>query len=119
MPGFHLVVFDMPGFHLVVFDMPGFQLVVFDMPGFQLVVVPNEARTFLTCGEDGTVRWFDLRIKTSCNKERCKDVSRHRTVEPVAKDCPHERQPWFKLKTTVFRTLFSFFPWDFISKERG
>ncbi|XP_070191323.1 DDB1- and CUL4-associated factor 6-like isoform X2 [Littorina saxatilis] len=40
---------------------------------YELVVVPSEARTFLTCGEDGTVRWFDLRIKTSCNKERCKD----------------------------------------------
>ncbi|XP_076467379.1 DDB1- and CUL4-associated factor 6-like isoform X2 [Babylonia areolata] len=40
---------------------------------YELVVIPNEARTFLTCGEDGTVRWYDLRIKTSCNKERCKE----------------------------------------------
>ncbi|KAL8575620.1 hypothetical protein ACOMHN_028641 [Nucella lapillus] len=40
---------------------------------YELVVVPNEAQTFLTCGEDGTVRWYDLRIKTSCSKERCKE----------------------------------------------
>ncbi|XP_071114016.1 DDB1- and CUL4-associated factor 6-like [Haliotis cracherodii] len=40
---------------------------------YEVMVVPNEAATFLTCGEDGTVRWFDLRMKTSCSKESCKD----------------------------------------------
>ncbi|CAC5403845.1 DCAF6 [Mytilus coruscus] len=40
---------------------------------YEVIVVPNEASTFLSCGEDGTVRWFDLRIKTSCLKEDCKD----------------------------------------------
>ena len=39
------------------------------------MVVPNESSTFLSCGEDGTVRWFDLRIKSSCSKEDCKEVS--------------------------------------------
>ncbi|XP_028720220.1 DDB1- and CUL4-associated factor 6 isoform X4 [Peromyscus leucopus] len=34
---------------------------------------PNDPYTFLSCGEDGTVRWFDTRIKTSCTKEDCKD----------------------------------------------
>lgn len=42
---------------------------------FQVIVIPNEASTFLSCGEDGTVRFFDLRAKTSCNKRSCKDVS--------------------------------------------
>lgn len=38
------------------------------------MTVPNDPYTFLSCGEDGTVRWFDLRTKTSCTKEDCKDV---------------------------------------------
>ena len=42
---------------------------------FQVIVVPNEASTFLSCGEDGTVRFFDLRAKTSCNKSDCKEVN--------------------------------------------
>ncbi|KAJ8377520.1 hypothetical protein AAFF_G00259470 [Aldrovandia affinis] len=33
----------------------------------------EEGDTFLSCGEDGTVRWFDVRMKTSCTKEDCKD----------------------------------------------
>ncbi|XP_027627060.1 DDB1- and CUL4-associated factor 6 isoform X5 [Tupaia chinensis] len=37
------------------------------------MTVPNDPSTFLSCGEDGTVRWFDTRIKTSCTKEDCKD----------------------------------------------
>lgn len=40
----------------------------------QIMTVPNDPYTFLSCGEDGTVRWFDLRMKTSCVKEDCKDV---------------------------------------------
>ncbi|KAG8000577.1 DDB1-and CUL4-associated factor 6 [Nibea albiflora] len=41
--------------------------------GRQIMTVPNDPYTFLSCGEDGTVRWFDLRMKTSCTKEDCKD----------------------------------------------
>lgn len=44
-------------------------------------MIPNEAKTFLSCGEDGTVRWFDLRIKTSCLKEDCKDVSTNNLIQ--------------------------------------
>ncbi|XP_058512212.1 uncharacterized protein LOC131478178 [Ochotona princeps] len=40
----------------------------------KIMTVPNDPYTFLSCGEDGTVRWFDTRIKTSCTKEDCKDV---------------------------------------------
>ncbi|XP_060944730.1 DDB1- and CUL4-associated factor 6 isoform X1 [Limanda limanda] len=40
---------------------------------YEIMTVPNDPYTFLSCGEDGTVRWFDLRTKTSCNKEDCKD----------------------------------------------
>ncbi|XP_078088761.1 DDB1- and CUL4-associated factor 6 isoform X4 [Mustelus asterias] len=37
------------------------------------MTVPNDPYTFLSCGEDGTVRWFDVRVKTNCTKEDCKD----------------------------------------------
>ena len=40
----------------------------------QVMTVPQDPNSFLSCGEDGTVRWFDLRTKTCCNKEDCKDV---------------------------------------------
>ncbi|KAG8589039.1 hypothetical protein GDO81_006222 [Engystomops pustulosus] len=41
---------------------------------YEIMTVPNDPYTFLSCGEDGTVRWFDMRRKTSCTKEDCKDV---------------------------------------------
>ena len=41
----------------------------------QIMTVPQDPHTFLSCGEDGTVRWFDLRIKTSCYKDDCKEAS--------------------------------------------
>ncbi|XP_041354673.1 DDB1- and CUL4-associated factor 6-like isoform X2 [Gigantopelta aegis] len=56
---------------------------------YEVIVVPNEASTFLSCGEDGTVRWFDLRAKTSCTKENCKDevmISCKQAVTSLAVD---------------------------------
>ncbi|XP_056413674.1 DDB1- and CUL4-associated factor 6 isoform X3 [Hyla sarda] len=40
---------------------------------YEIMTVPNDPYTFLSCGEDGTVRWFDIRMKASCTKEDCKD----------------------------------------------
>jgi nuclear receptor interaction protein len=40
---------------------------------YEVITIPNDPHTFLSCGEDGTVRWFDLRTKTSCRKPRCKE----------------------------------------------
>ncbi|MBZ3886631.1 Nuclear factor 1 A-type [Sciurus carolinensis] len=40
---------------------------------YEIMTVPNDPYTFLSCGEDGTGRWFDTHIKTSCTKEDCKD----------------------------------------------
>lgn len=31
---------------------------------YEVITIPNDPHTFLSCGEDGTVRWFDLRTKT-------------------------------------------------------
>nr|XP_033796931.1 DDB1- and CUL4-associated factor 6 isoform X2 [Geotrypetes seraphini] len=40
---------------------------------YEIMTVPNDPYTFLSCGEDGTVRWFDTRMKTNCIKEDCRD----------------------------------------------
>ncbi|KAJ8676672.1 hypothetical protein QAD02_012459 [Eretmocerus hayati] len=39
---------------------------------YEIATIPCEPHSFLSCGEDGTVRWFDLRIKDKCNAPRCK-----------------------------------------------
>ncbi|XP_029434952.1 DDB1- and CUL4-associated factor 6 isoform X5 [Rhinatrema bivittatum] len=40
---------------------------------YEIMTVPNDPYTFLSCGEDGTVRWFDTRMKMNCTKEDCRD----------------------------------------------
>jgi len=42
---------------------------------YEVITIPNDPHSFLSCGEDGTVRWFDLRMKDKCNKPQCKEVS--------------------------------------------
>jgi len=44
---------------------------------YEIQMVPQDSYSFLSCGEDGTVRWFDLRIKSHCTKEDCKEVNDH------------------------------------------
>lgn len=33
----------------------------------------SEPNSFMSCGEDGTVRFFDLRIASKCNRQHCRD----------------------------------------------
>lgn len=40
---------------------------------YEVLTVPSESKSFMSCGEDGTVRWFDLRQISSCHKTCCKD----------------------------------------------
>lgn len=40
---------------------------------YEVLTVPTEPRSFMSCGEDGTVRLFDLRQISSCHKTCCKD----------------------------------------------
>ena len=40
---------------------------------YEVAIVPGDPNSFLTCGEDGTVRWFDLRTKSKCAQENCKE----------------------------------------------
>lgn len=40
---------------------------------YEVVTVPLHPSIFFSCGEDGTVRSFDLRMKTSCSKSKCRE----------------------------------------------
>lgn len=40
---------------------------------YEVMTVPTEPKSFMSCGEDGTVRLFDLRKMTRCLKTCCKD----------------------------------------------
>ncbi|KAJ8940357.1 hypothetical protein NQ314_010739 [Rhamnusium bicolor] len=54
---------------------------------YEVITIPNDPNSFLSCGEDGTVRWFDLRTKSSCYKQRCKEdilVTCQRAVTALA-----------------------------------
>lgn len=42
---------------------------------YEIATISSEPHSFLSCGEDGTVRWFDLRVKDKCNATRCRDVN--------------------------------------------
>lgn len=40
---------------------------------YEVVPIPCEPNSFLSCGEDGTVRFFDLRIASKCNRQYCRE----------------------------------------------
>jgi len=42
---------------------------------YEIATIPGEPHSFLSCGEDGTVRWFDLRVKDKCSAARCREVN--------------------------------------------
>ncbi|RZF35874.1 hypothetical protein LSTR_LSTR015410 [Laodelphax striatellus] len=49
---------------------------------YDVATVAGEPHTFLSCGEDSTVRCFDLRRKESCNKMDCTENQSCTTLEP-------------------------------------
>ncbi|XP_031554372.1 DDB1- and CUL4-associated factor 6-like [Actinia tenebrosa] len=40
---------------------------------YELVTTPGDPNTFKSCGEDGTVRLFDIRTKSKCSARNCKE----------------------------------------------
>ncbi|XP_071956649.1 DDB1- and CUL4-associated factor 6-like [Antedon mediterranea] len=40
---------------------------------YELATIPQDPHAFISSGEDGTVRLFDLRMKTNCNKDECRE----------------------------------------------
>ncbi|XP_030764489.1 DDB1- and CUL4-associated factor 6-like [Sitophilus oryzae] len=54
---------------------------------YEVMTIPDNPHTFMSCGEDGTVRWFDLRTKSSCFQQRCRDdilISCQRAITALA-----------------------------------
>ncbi len=56
---------------------------------YDVVTVDNEPHTFLSIGEDGTARWFDVRLKS-----RCSQTSNSRQVRPFPPNNFLETRPW-------------------------
>jgi len=42
---------------------------------YEVATVPLDPNSFLSCGEDGMVRWFDIRRKEKCSKPNCDEVN--------------------------------------------
>lgn len=42
---------------------------------YEIATIAGEPHNFLSCGEDGTVRLFDLRSKEKCDAPSCREVS--------------------------------------------
>lgn len=40
---------------------------------YEVIAVPSESNSFLSCGEDGTIRFFDLRSVSKCNRQYCRE----------------------------------------------
>uniref|UniRef100_A0A8C7P4A1 Uncharacterized protein n=1 Tax=Oncorhynchus mykiss TaxID=8022 RepID=A0A8C7P4A1_ONCMY len=39
---------------------------------YEILTVPSDPHSFLSCGEDGTIRWFDVRVSPGCWQTNCK-----------------------------------------------
>ncbi|XP_032665670.1 DDB1- and CUL4-associated factor 6-like isoform X2 [Odontomachus brunneus] len=62
---------------------------------YEIATIPGEPHNFLSCGEDGTVRWFDLRMKDKCSATRCREdvlISCQRAVTALSVNpvLPHQ-----------------------------
>ncbi|XP_011340948.1 DDB1- and CUL4-associated factor 6 [Ooceraea biroi] len=62
---------------------------------YEIATIPGEPQSFLSCGEDGTVRWFDLRVKDKCSTARCREdvlISCQRAVTALSVNpvLPHQ-----------------------------
>jgi len=54
---------------------------------YEILSIPGDPNSFLSCGEDGKVRWYDLRMKTSCFKDNCKEdilIGCHKAVTSIS-----------------------------------
>lgn len=40
---------------------------------YEVLSIPNESDVFMSCGEDATIRLYDLRKESKCHKTKCKD----------------------------------------------
>lgn len=61
---------------------------------YELATIPNDPFVFMSCGEDRTIRWFDLRVKSSCNKEECSEDILVNCSRPVMSMSLHPTRPF-------------------------
>lgn len=40
---------------------------------YEVLTIPSEPNAFMSCGDDGTIRFFDLRIVSRCNRQHCRE----------------------------------------------
>lgn len=40
---------------------------------YEVQTIPSEPNAFMSCGEDGTIRFYDLRIVSRCNRQYCRE----------------------------------------------
>lgn len=40
---------------------------------YEVITIPSEPNSFMSCGEDGTIRFYDLRIVSRCTVEHCRE----------------------------------------------
>ncbi|XP_070491927.1 DDB1- and CUL4-associated factor 6-like [Chironomus tepperi] len=40
---------------------------------YEVMTIPSEFNSFLSCGEDGSVRYFDMRLVSKCHKQFCRE----------------------------------------------
>jgi len=62
---------------------------------YDVVTIETEPNSFLSIGEDGTARWFDLRVNKSCQVPHCKEgvlftYQTPLTSVAVNSKCPYE-----------------------------
>lgn len=61
---------------------------------YEIVTIQNDPNMFISCGEDGTVRCFDLRLKRQCNKLRCTDDVMMTYRRAVTALCINDHAPY-------------------------
>ncbi|KAI2807518.1 DDB1- and CUL4-associated factor 6 [Blomia tropicalis] len=73
---------------------------------YDIATVPNDSHSFLTCSHNRTVRWYDLRVKSSCMKmpsysrfarrftKKCEDDVLIRCESPVTAIAVNTLMPW-------------------------
>ncbi|BET02723.1 WD domain, G-beta repeat [Nesidiocoris tenuis] len=61
---------------------------------YEVLTIPDDPNCFLSCGEDCTVRCFDLRTKQKCTKPRCIEDVMIQSMRPVTALCINHTRPY-------------------------
>ena len=81
----------LPNFLHCNYELDGLILLLFQ----KVITIESEPHVFLSCGEDNTVRFFDLRTKTGCSKRNCQDDVLIRFRRAVTTLAANPRQSYY------------------------